>query len=109
MFRSSIAKILINVLFLKTMLFMFIEKSLYSSIFSLFFLTFPQNPGEHLRTLWVTPVCRGTPLENRCPRRKFWNVSKLCKALCSTRYKKNYTQDKTLNILIPRSIKYINT
>jgi hypothetical protein len=29
-----------------------------------FFLTFPQTPAAHLRALRVTPVCRGTPVEN---------------------------------------------
>jgi hypothetical protein len=42
------------------------ELFLYFSVFSRFFSTFPQTPAAHLRTLCVTPVCRGTPVENRC-------------------------------------------
>jgi hypothetical protein len=32
------------------------------------FSTFPQTPAAHLLTLRVTPMCRGTPVKNRCSR-----------------------------------------
>jgi hypothetical protein len=35
-------------------------------LFSRFFPNFAQTPAAHLRTLCVTPVCRGTPVKNRC-------------------------------------------
>jgi hypothetical protein len=53
-FKSSTAKILITVLFLKIMMIMNFDD---------FFSTFPQTSAAHLRTLRVTPT------ENRCRRR----------------------------------------
>jgi hypothetical protein len=49
-FKSSIAKILIIVLFLKIMLIMDFDDFLFL-IFSRFLSTFPQTPAARLRTL----------------------------------------------------------
>jgi hypothetical protein len=64
-FRSSLAKILIVMLFLKII---FIMDSHDFFIPQFFLPSFRPSPklSQHLRTLRVTPVCRHTQVENRC-------------------------------------------
>jgi hypothetical protein len=78
MFNSSIAKILISVLFLKIMLIMDFEDFLFLDFFTVLSDLLPNSRGTSA-DLRVTPVYRGTPVEIRCPRRKFSSLFPLCK------------------------------